>query len=486
MKSNIYIKYSFAAAWFLSMLGCEDALKEDVFTQSHPDILKSEEGIFSVLSSAYGHTDYSDRWAINLEEFPTDIAYQTGGFEEGVAIYYLNFTWDPSTPNISGFYLRGYDAIRDANVVLENLDNAEIPGSRKLVYEAEAKFLRAYNCIRMFYKFGPVPLPESFGDTTALPRPSEEEFRGFVEAELLDVIEYLPLPGQEAAYGRATKGAAMGALCKFYLNTKQWEKAAGMAKDIMDLGYYELYPVYEDMLKVGNERNKEMIWVSIAVPNSERGKSNTYISAAFPPGFHSWPEKGLVFQTNWSNPQTQYRLRDDFYHSFDPADKRRDAIMTQYVNGQGNTINLLATPDNTRSFRFWPDPDAQGEQHGNDLPEIRYADILLSRAEALNELNGPNQESIDLINQVRARADVPDLKLVDFPSKTGLREHILQERAWEFYSEGIRRQDLIRMDKFIEYAHNRGITNAREYHRLYPLPQAAMDSNPLLEQNTGY
>ena len=133
-----------------------------------------------------------------------------------------------------------------------------------------------------------------------------------------------------------------------------------------------------------------------------------------------------------------------------------------------------------------PDPNGFGQAHGNDLPQIRYADIFLSRAEALNEINGPNQESINLINEVRNRAGLPDLILADFPTKEELRNHLIDERGWEFYAEGLRRFDLVRFGVFVQNAQERGITNAQPHHVLYPIPQAAIDANPALEQNPGY
>jgi hypothetical protein len=252
---------------------------------------------------------------------------------------------------------------------------------------------------------------------------------------------------------------------------------------MIELGYYELFPVFEDMLKVENEGNREMIMVNAAIPQMF---ANNYMPAAFPIGFRSWPEKGLTMQSNWNNPQTQYRLRDGFYDSFEEGDLRKEPILTAYINNAGNAINLRDQPDNTRSFRYWPDPDAQGENHGNDVPEIRYADILLSRAEALNELNGLNQESLNLINEVRFRAGLEDLEMTDFNGETDLRTHILKERSWEFYSEGLRREDLIRHGEFINSAISRGVSNARPHHNRYPLPLGAMDSNPELVQNDGY
>jgi hypothetical protein len=122
----------------------------------------------------------------------------------------------------------------------------------------------------------------------------------------------------------------------------------------------------------------------------------------------------------------------------------------------------------------------------NDIAEVRYADVLLARAEALNELDGPNQESIDLINLVRDRAGLPGYSLAEFPAKEDMRDALLQERGWEFYSERIRRQDLIRMGKFISSAQARGVTNAKPTHVVFPIPQAALDANPELEQNDGY
>ena len=141
--------------------------------------------------------------------------------------------------------------------------------------------------------------------------------------------------------------------------------------------------------------------------------------------------------------------------------------------------------DNVRSFKYWPDPNAVGEAMGNDIVYIRYADILLSRAEALNELSGPTQEAIDLINAVRQRANAATLTLASYPTKEGLRDFLLAERGREFYSEGLRREDLIRHGKFISSARSRGYS-AKDHQVLYPIPLQQIDANPNLEQNDGY
>ena len=130
------------------------------------------------------------------------------------------------------------------------------------------------------------------------------------------------------------------------------------------------------------------------------------------------------------------------------------------------------------------DPNGSGDGQGNDIPDIRYSDILLSRAEALNELNGPVQESIDLINQVRSRAGASEISLADF-SKQSLKSFILDERKREFFWEGKGREDQLRQDVFISKAVERGKL-AQTFHVLFPIPQINLDANPKLVQNEGY
>ncbi len=93
--------------------------------------------------------------------------------------------------------------------------------------------------------------------------------------------------------------------------------------------------------------------------------------------------------------------------------------------------------------------------------------------------------SVDLINQIRTRAGVKPLALGDFTTKTALRDHLLKEWSWEVFSEGKRREDLIRMDKYISSALERK-KNARPFQVLYPLPQSEIEVNSNLKQNPGY
>jgi hypothetical protein len=475
-------------AFFLG--GCSDVLNQKPYSLEDPvKTLSTADGVTSVLASAYGNAEIMGKYFLNdLSEWPTGISWQTGGAENRAYQLYGNFNWDASLGGFNGWYNGYYKAIRDANTILDNKDKMKNIDSDKVdQFVAEARFVRALSYQYLFKLFGPTPLRKSNNDDLDLSRASKEEMEKFIISEYENIASTLPAPGDAPKYGRATSGAAKGLLCKFSLNRKKWQKAADTAKEIIDMNYYELFPSFIDMLKVSNEGSKEMVWVfARSAKASGDRNSNLYMNGAFPPGFQKWPKTGLTMRNNWNNWASSYRMRDSFYHSFDSDDKRREPIMAKYKNGSGKTVNLLDNKDDTRSFRYWPDPDAQGNTHGNDIPAVRYADILLSRAEALNELHGPKQNQIDLINQVRKRAGLNDLQLSSFPSKKTLRKQILSERGWEFYNEGKRREDLIRMDKFIEFAHDRGVSHAEEEQRLYPLPQPAIDSNSNLVQNPGY
>ena len=488
------ILYTAFCASFITFASCKKTLDQKVYSQLVPEnYLNTKDGINSVLRAAYvrearmqGQT--AAKGTILSQEAVTDIMYQYAGADNRQMSQFLGFTWNAQLDWLfTMLWNPSYLAIRDANSVLDNVDKAAITDAEKKQYIAEGRFVRAIAYYGLMGFFGPVPIRLStLNGAEELARPTEQEMRDFIETELLATIPDLPDPGKEE-YGRANKGAARAYLCKFYLNTKQWQKCADMAQQMADMKTYELNADYSAMFRIENERNKEYIWVRPSYPAAVgNGPSNDWEAYVFPVGFQKDPKSGLVYLNNWRNYAAQYTLRDKFYKSFDANDKRKETVLTSYINQQGATINLLSRVDDTRPLKFWPDPAAIDGGGGNDVPVIRYADILLSKAEALNELNGPNAESISLINVIRSRAGVTPVALGDFAGKDQLRDHIIQERGWEFYCEGLRRQDLIRMGKFITYALARGITNAKPFHVLYPIPQQAMDSDSKLVQNEGY
>lgn len=464
--------------------GCQQFLTEKVYTEFAPQsLLQTEAGIKKVLYGAYSRSQINDFGArddqFTLSEFSTDVSFESGGQLEKDVLPFMNFQWDATAGVIRTIWVAMYTATRDANILLENIDKVTaIPPTRLAQYKAEATFIRAEAFTHLYGYFGPVPLVLTTSTDELKPsRPTNEEFVAFVAAELTKAAKDLPLT--QPLRGQADKGTALAVLTKFYLNTKQWQKAADTAKELMDLKKYKLFPTIETLFAVENEINDEYIFI---YPALAQGPGNNIMAHAFPPNY--------PIQANWANFGAQFRTYTAFYKSFDPTDRRLKAIISQYTDTRGVKQLLVEDAtgkalDNARSFKYTPDPNAISQNNGNDFPVIRYSDILLSRAEALNEVQGPNQEAIDLINQVRTRAGVKPLALTDFTTKIALRDHLLKERGWEFFSEGKRREDLIRMDKYISNAIERK-KNAQPFQVLYPLPQSEIEANSNLKQNPGY
>ncbi len=480
MKSK-YIRYLLVCTMTIGFLpGCEEPLVEEVYSELAPgNYLKTEEGLNSVLNGAYYYSqfhyqDFARRILTSM--FTAGYAWgQGGGFESGVAIPHMNFTWDSNNSYYRFVWADAYLAIRNANIILDNLDNAEFSEGKKTMMKAEANALRGFNYSLLYRLFGTVPVFIST-ETTDLERgrASEEELFAVIENDLLNAANDLPLVQDE--FGRITKGAALAALSKFYLQTKQWDKCVDATKQIIESKQYELVAEYKNIFSLENEQNKEMIWVH---PNqtAPRDVSQQLIGLILPTDYPLLPN-----QATWA---AKCYIYDDFIDSFEPNDTRKDLFVQSYVNKSGNTIVGYGN-DKSLCLKFEPDPNAVSVFNGHDMPEIRYADILLTRAEALNELNGPNQETIDLINQVRFRAGLENVLLSDFANKDELNELILLERSHELYFEAKDREDLIRYDQFIDNAKARGVTNASDHHKLYPIPQVEIDANSDLDQNEGY
>ena len=125
-----------------------------------------------------------------------------------------------------------------------------------------------------------------------------------------------------------------------------------------------------------------------------------------------------------------------------------------------------------------------GDAQPIDVVVFRYADVLLSLAEAINEQGAPTAEAFQLINEVRARAGVSNLSGL---TQAQFRQALLDERGREFYGEGSRRQDLIRNGTYISSAVTRGKINAKSHMVLYPIPSAVItQSRGVIVQNPGY
>lgn len=178
-----------------------------------------------------------------------------------------------------------------------------------------------------------------------------------------------------------------------------------------------------------------------------------------------------------------YWMPWDFYQKYADNDERKSTLLEQYVNSDGNTVSPSgsrgAIPLKFTSF------EGNGPDFTMDQPVFRYAEVLLSVAEAINEQDGPTSEALGLANQVRNRAELPDWSGL---SKEQFRDSLLVERGREFYGEGLRRDDLIRHGKYIDYAQQRTWSSGAQSHQvLFPIPQEVItEGDGIIEQNPGY
>ncbi len=472
--------------------GCNDFLEEQVFTEYDPaTFLNSEAGINAVLTATYRQSRplYRETW-FSFAGWTTDLQLERGGGYAAPAATFANFQWLPSNAFFRNNWREIYEAIRNANSLIDNIEEVTaLPAEKISALKGEAQYLRAFNYYVLHDLFGGVPLVTTTEELNLeVPRNSSEDVLSFIESELNEAAQNLPVNADLS--GKATKGAALALLARVMLNAKQWQKCADACAQIIALGKYELFTPIEGLFAVENEGNEELIFVFESLPT---GPGWNYTPHAYPVGY----------QTGQVNYGAQFQLWRWFVASFHPDDRRAldydptngkfGWILKSYIDKGGNLVDLLndeitagVEKKYPRSFKFTPDPNALGAQHGNDMPILRYAEVLVSRAEALNELNGPTQEAIDLLNEVRTRAEAPLYNLADFPTKESLRDQILIERGWEFFTEGLRRQDLIRHGKFISSAQERGKNLAQPHHVLFPIPQTELDANPALQQNPSY
>jgi hypothetical protein len=465
MKS--YKKY-IAILFLFPLYACDGLLDETVYSELTTETyLTTEEAKLSILYSAYGNSQLRASYAYFYGTSMTSgETWNEFGAIESLFTPLSSFTWVSSHGYFSEVWNALYAAIRDANIVLDHTSKEN--GEEQLI--AEAKFIRGYSYSILYDWFGALPLYASTSGDLYLERASEEETVRFIENDLTEAAADLPV--RQDTYGRATKGAALGTLAKLYLNTRQWQKSAETAQAVIALNRYRLIPDYEAVFAIDNEGNDELIWVIQANPQA----GVPFVANTFPTDYPHLPNQTLY--------ASRVYLFDDFVNSFDAADTRKDLIVTSYTNTAGEFVQLLGN-DRSLAGKYEFDKDAMGASYGNDVPVLRYADILLARAEALNELNGPNDESIELINAVRVRAGVSPLQLSGYTKET-LRDHIFRERAWEFYFEQKSRTDRIRQGTFISFAQARGKTAAKPHHVLFPIPLSELDANPNLKQNEGY
>lgn len=389
----------------------------------------------------------------------------------------LNFT--ASTPSFKELFASNYQGINRCNQALKyipQLDKADLALRTRLI--GEAKFLRAFMYFTLVRSFGGVPLVDHVfvsgveeDKKMVLTRKSKEEIYAFIEKDLKDAIEALP---DRSVYkgndiGRASVGAAHALLAKVYLYQKKWQLAADECDKVTG---YSLTPVFQDIYKVSGENNAESVFEINGSGGTAGRAIQQYSQVQGARGTTGW---GWGFAT-----PTQ-----GLYDAYTDGDTRRDATIIHrdmtlydgyYVGPfvENKFYNYKAYSSNYRN---------SGSTDVN-IRYLRYAEVLLIKAEALNEL-GQTTAAIPLLNQVRGRAGVAPTTAV---SQADVRTAIWKERRLELAFEHDRWFDLVRTGQAqAAMAADGGKVFQVGKHEVFPLPQDfIMESGGLSQQNPGY
>ena len=351
---------------------------------------------------------------------------------------------------------------------------------------AEAKFLRAYYYFHLVNVYGNIPLrltPALNVNDLSFPLSTVSVVYAQIEQDLSDASASLPITYPSTETGRATKGAALGLLSKVYLFQEKWQLALTTANDLDGLGY-SLSTIYRNNFEVATENNIESIF-EIQHVAGQIPASGTYLNQYVSPNvlngyFFNAPTGNFVNEfektaTEIVDPRLDYTVGRAGNKWVDGQD-----FMSEWSPATGYLDKKQAQPVDI-------DPIGDG---GLNYVFMRYAEILLIKAEALNELNRGSEATAPL-NTIRKRAResyLYDINLVGFgtvpanllpdvtyTNQSSMRDAIRHERRVELGLEFHRFYDVIRYGK--TYAEQVLQNFNYENNRYFPIPQSERDTN---------
>lgn len=426
-----------------------------------------------------------------------------------------------------------YCTIQRANYVVENIDKVEdIDVKLKNRLLSEVRFIRAMTFADLMFLYGDVPLTLTTLDlkNCNIERTSKDKIYAFVTTELMDIIDnhYLPVKYDNSAdVGRVTEGAAKALLMRIYLRENDFEKTKSIALDIINDDNYKLYGDYEKLFKYDGENCCEIIFDKQYIPTTNNNDISKILSprscfgtseivplASLVDAYETINGKPIDEDVDY-DPRNPYENRDPRLKAtilvpggimpngevFKPYPDQNPVGTDAVDNGNVNTSRT--------GFHFlkYVNPEDLSESNTNchnNVIFIRYAEVLLSYAEAKIETNDIDKSVYDAINKVRNRVGMPPIQ--ENKSKDELREILRHERMVEFPLEGIRYFDIRRwkiaekiipgqtygmtyinkegnIDK-IKTSEFRKFNPARDY--LWPIPARERHVNPNLTQNPLY
>ncbi len=462
MKNHILTVALCALGMFAA--GCDDFLEElPQSSAASANFYKNDNDVKNAVNACYANLQKSQLYGefmINMAETRSDnIEDQNPGGNAGRDYNIDKFTAGADNAAITAVWQYSYNTIMRCNAVIQNIGACSVE-SNKIQYEAEARFLRAlmyFNIVR-FWGDAPLVLTQITSEQSVNARRDEaSKIYDAIVDDLNFAATNLPKSYDKTEMGRATSGAALALLGKVYLTQQKWADCKTTLQRLMSSefdGVYELLPDVAEVFKMENKLNKEMVFVvhySKVVVGEGHNFSQYYKNASL--------------------------LDRALRTAYEDNDARKGLLETISID-----------KDNTPFVKFYDTFDLTTKNVGYDQPVIRYADVLLMYAEALNEISfdaSESSEALKYLNQVRTRSGATAYKAADLNSKDKFREQLMEERRLEFPLECHRWFDLIRTNT-AEAAMAKVGLNITKNDYLYPIPKYEMELCPNLTQNPGY
>ena len=477
------IKYISALIVFaLALLACEDQLtKAPLDAPSDVTFFQSRGDLEVAINGVYNSLWWQIRGIPALQEI--DNATDIGFLRDGPMDPFSRGAHDTDTAVFLQTWTHFYSGIARANNLLEKMERARgnVDEDFFVSIQAQARFLRAF-----FYHF----LTELYGDVpllTEVPIVEEAQIGQSPKSEVVSLImsdlefaaENLPITWSGSNVGRITKGAALSLIARVALYNQDFGVSASAAQEVMDLGIYSLHPNYEEQFQYGGIGSSEVI---LDTPFSQGVQTSGYPIRAGERMTGSWstnvPSQALV-----DSYQASDGLHIDESAVYDPAnpfanrDPRLDAslirpqstfagyvfethpdslqtwnIVTNSRVANLNVTNPFATFTGIIWRKYLSEEDFPASRQASEINWIylRYAEVLLTYAEAKIELNDIDQSVLDAMNKVRARAYGVGISETDsYPAFTTfdqneLRREVRYERKIELANEGFRLFDMRR------------------------------------------
>lgn len=469
-------KITFVLFATLLLVGCGDSFlnvdsREDVEEADRDVTYTPNEFVIGVYGNFTEFT-YAFSW-LGVTEIISDNANKgSSPSDTGTDKHLLDgLTFSSTTPSIEAVWTEWYQTIGRATYAIEYTQNFEMTDETlrsRLI--AEARFLRALCYFNLVRYFGDVPLQEQ---SLTVRAPKEEVF-DYIIADFEYAVENLPGKGEYPAeeLGRATSGAAEAYLAKVYLVKENWSESVNYADMVINSGDYSLDQPYETIWREEGENGAGSIFEIQARGKATAHGIQQYSATQGARGTSGW---GWGFNTPTQD------LVDAYDSEGDEIRKNATIIFAGETLFDGREVspNTENPRYNEKAYSSANAGDGDGDKN---MRLMRYAEVLLIKAEAENEL-GNTTVALDALNQVRARVELDPVATAD---QAALRQAIWKERRLELAFEHDRWFDLLRTGQAAEVMQAHGKPFIEGKHELFPIPEEQLRKTPEMKQNPGY